>query len=250
MKKFPPFASCIVLALAISDASAWIPLTLQSGSKQVPLLELYTSEGCSSCPPAEEWLSHLKNDPDLWRKFIPIAFHVDYWNYLGWADSYSSDSFTARQRAYSAAWGSPTIYTPEFVLNGREWRPFDLSIPPSQRQIGTLKASITTKGNLAVVFEPTAPIVEPLAVEASLLGMGISTSVRRGENAGRTLKHDFLSLGVMSAPLQSINGGRYEATLTLPDHPSVPAAALVLWVHSQKNPTPLQSVGGWLSEIH
>ena len=229
---------------------AFSPMTFESGPEKVSLLELYTSEGCSSCPPAETWLSRLESDPALWKKLVPIAFHVDYWNYLGWPDPYSSDLFTARQRAYSAIWGSPTIYTPEFVLNGRERKSFDLSIPLSQQHVGKLKAALDAKGTLKVTFEPSAPISEPMMVEACLLGMGISTSVQRGENAGRTLKHDFLSLAIVSTLLIESAEGRYEGTLTLPTHSSNSAAALVVWVSSQKTLVPLQSLGDWLNENH
>ena len=92
----------------------------QSGEKQVPLVELYTSEGCSSCPPAEAWMGRLKDAPDLWKGFVPVAFHVDYWNSLGWKDRWSSPEFTERQRAYAEAWKSESVYTPCFVVNGKE----------------------------------------------------------------------------------------------------------------------------------
>ncbi len=82
-----------------------LPLTLslatearfESGPEQTALIELYTSEGCSSCPPAEAWMSHLKDDPGLWKQFVPIAFHVDYWDRLGWRDRFSSKRWTERQ---------------------------------------------------------------------------------------------------------------------------------------------------------
>src|SRR6266436_651609 len=79
-------------------------LRFQSNAKQTALIELYTSEGCSSCPPAEAWLSQLKADPRLWKDFVPLAFHVDYWDYLGWRDPFASKEWTARQYRYSAAW--------------------------------------------------------------------------------------------------------------------------------------------------
>jgi hypothetical protein len=98
------------------------PITFQSSETQTSLLELYTSEGCSSCPPAESWLSRLKESPGLWKEFVPVAFHVDYWDYLGWRDPWSSKTFTDRQHAYAHAWRSDSVYTPGFVLNGKEWR--------------------------------------------------------------------------------------------------------------------------------
>src|SRR3989449_10775896 len=97
-------------------------LTFQSSGEQTALIELYTSEGCSSCPPAETWLSRLKASPGLWKDFVPLAFHVDYWDYLGWRDPWANKSFSDRQRAYAKQWRSQSIYTPGFVLNGKEWR--------------------------------------------------------------------------------------------------------------------------------
>jgi len=88
----------------------------------VALLELFTSEGCSSCPPAETWLSGLRSAPGLWKEFVPASFHVDYWDYLGWRDPWASKIFSYRQRDYAQSWHSDSIYTPGFVLNGREWR--------------------------------------------------------------------------------------------------------------------------------
>src|SRR6516164_9572668 len=90
----------------------------ESGPAQVSLLELYTSEGCSSCPPAEAWLGELSRNPNLWRAVVPVSFHVDYWDNLGWKDGFSSREFTLRQRFYAASWGSESVYTPGFVLNG------------------------------------------------------------------------------------------------------------------------------------
>ncbi len=97
-------------------------VALESGPMKTHLLELFTSEGCSSCPPAEAWLSKLKDDAGLWRDFVPLAFHVDYWDRPGWRDPFASKVWTARQYEYSARWKSSNVYTPGFVLDGREWR--------------------------------------------------------------------------------------------------------------------------------
>src|SRR5204863_6523688 len=88
----------------------------------VPLLELYTSEGCDSCPPADQWLATLTAAGIGRERLVPLAFHVDYWNDLGWIDRFSRRDFTARQRAFVRRTGAATAYTPEFVLNGREYR--------------------------------------------------------------------------------------------------------------------------------
>ena len=92
---------CGLAALVAASLNAQTkPVVLQSGERQIAVLELYTSEGCSSCPPAETWLSRLREAPGLWKDFVPLAFHVDYWDYLGWRDPWGSREYSNRQRAY------------------------------------------------------------------------------------------------------------------------------------------------------
>src|SRR3954469_11090424 len=107
-----------VLALSAVSFTSAAEVTFESGPQRTHLLELYTSEGCSSCPPAETWFSKLKDQPRLWRDFVPVAFHVDYWDRLGWRDPFAAKTWTARQYAYSTTWKNGSVYTPGFVLNG------------------------------------------------------------------------------------------------------------------------------------
>src|SRR4051812_33062365 len=111
MSKFL-FLLPLFITLPINAEPATI--TFQSGPEQTTLLELYTSEGCSSCPPAEKWLSHLKESPGLWKDFVPVAFHVDYWDRLGWRDLLADRGFSDRQLAYAESWHSENVYTPAF----------------------------------------------------------------------------------------------------------------------------------------
>src|SRR5580700_10527630 len=106
----------LVLGMLAGLSAQAAPIQFQSAEAQTALVELYTSEGCSSCPPSESWLSRLKEKPGLWNEFVPVAFHVDYWDYLGWRDKWSNKQFSDRQRAYAGVWASENIYTPEFVL--------------------------------------------------------------------------------------------------------------------------------------
>src|SRR5438270_9390200 len=92
--------------LAVTAVGLHAEVAFRSGPAKVALVELYTSEGCSSCPPAEKWLGSLTADPGLWRQFVPVAFHVNYWDNLGWRDALATKAFTDRQYAYSAAWGA------------------------------------------------------------------------------------------------------------------------------------------------
>src|ERR1043166_1476275 len=133
--------SAILLSVSLFSAQAE-DRTFQSGPQRVHLIELFTSQGCSSCPSAEAWFSKLKAEPGLWKDFVPLAFHVDYWDRLGWGDPFASKEWTARQYQYSANWKSESVYTPGFVLNGREWE--GRNIPPlATEKAGALKLSIT-----------------------------------------------------------------------------------------------------------
>src|SRR6476469_6677200 len=111
--------SCIsLLALGLVLSARAAERTFESAPQRTHLIELFTSEGCSSCPPAEAWLSKLKSESGLWKDFVPLAFHVDYWDRLGWRDPYAAKQWTARQYDYSSRWNSGSVYTPGFVLNG------------------------------------------------------------------------------------------------------------------------------------
>ncbi|MCC5022093.1 MAG: DUF1223 domain-containing protein [Candidatus Synoicihabitans palmerolidicus] len=86
-------------------------------------MELLPAEGCSSCPPAENWLGALRHESGLWRDFVPVAWHVNYWDRLGWPDKFAERSYTDRQYAYARSWQSGRVYTPGFVRGGKEWQP-------------------------------------------------------------------------------------------------------------------------------
>lgn len=158
-------------------------VTIESPDNKVALLELFTSEGCSSCPRAEAWLGTLRNESGLWSEFVPVAFHVDYWDHLGWRDRFSSAEFTRRQRGYAASWNSGTIYTPGFVLDGEEWIRAGGLPSPSREKPGKLRLSVEN-GSLEVSFFSGVKRNEPLVVEVAPLAHGATTIVRRGENAG------------------------------------------------------------------
>ena len=120
----------------------------ETGPQKTHLIELFTSQGCSSCPPAEGWLSKLKSEPGLWKNFVPLAFHVDYWDRLGWRDPFAAKEWTARQYQYSTNWKSESVYTPGFVLDGREW--MERNVPPqSAEKPGVLRLSITNRKAVA-----------------------------------------------------------------------------------------------------
>src|SRR5260370_24004733 len=135
------FVLLLITSSRITNQLQAETLSIESGPRKTHLLELFTSEGCSSCPPAEAWMSRLKENPGLWRDFVPIAFHVDYWDRLGWRDPFASKAWTARQYEYSERWNSGSVYTPGFVLDGREMQ--DRIVPSAGAETtGTLQLSV------------------------------------------------------------------------------------------------------------
>src|SRR5438309_1945888 len=183
-----------VLATAASSP-AYAERIYQSGPNKTSLVELYTSEGCSSCPPAEEWFSGLRDDARLWTQFVPLAFHVVYWDNLGWRDSFASKKFTERQYAYANAWTSASVYTPCFVSNGREWHRQGSSIELDKNAQPAGKLTLSSQDDVfwqAEFVPPSNLASESFDLCVAQLGGEISVAVRAGENAGRKLRHDFV----------------------------------------------------------
>ncbi len=239
------FAALSILTMMTTLGSGAEEKIFRSGPAPVALIELFTSEGCSSCPPAEEWLNALRHAPGLWRDFVPVALHVNYWDRLGWKDALATPAFTERQHAYAAAWRASSVYTPCFVRNGAEWRPRGTA--PEAR--GTGDAGVLTlrwreaDNSCAVTFEPAAGESPrgDLEVTVALLGGGIAHAVKRGENSGRTLRHEFVALRLESAPLRE---GR--ASVVLPPRADLKPSrhALAAWITRPGSLAPLQAAGG------
>src|SRR5688572_822163 len=110
----------LFMLTTFSAASA--QCTAESGASRVALLELYTSEGCDSCPPADRWISGLPGRGWGIERVVTLGFHVDYWNYLGWNDPYANAAYSARQRSASQRNRARVVYTPQLLLNGRDYR--------------------------------------------------------------------------------------------------------------------------------
>jgi hypothetical protein len=223
------------------------PLHFASGTRQTSLVELYTSEGCSSCPPAERWLAGLRDEPGLWRAFVPVAFHVNYWDNLGWPDRFASRQFTQRQYALAESWGGGSVYTPCFVRDGAEWHP---SSPPgaSDKIAGLLAVNYDlASGHCHVKFLRTEKSPGRYDVHVALLGGGLSSSVTAGENEGETLQHEFVVLILVDAPMQ-LDGAAAtaELTLTQPEIKDAARRALAAWVTRRGELAPVQATGGWL----
>src|ERR1700751_39542 len=226
------FAAGSFSLLAEQPGSTPPATTFESGDTQSSLIELFTSEGCSSCPPAEKWLSALKSSSDLWKKAVPVAFHVDYWDHLGWRDRFAKPEFTSRQQRYAATWGGDSVYTPGFVVNGKEWRGWfgGGAVPITSTKVGVLRVSLGDGGKLTATFVPETTRPRTLTLNVALLGNDLESDVKRGENSGRKLRHDFVVL--QSAKSEMTNQGNlWTGTVLLSSNDGTDkATALAAWV--------------------
>lgn len=174
------FGALSVLAHAAADNCR------AASSERVPtIVELYTSEGCSSCPPADKWLSSLKGRSDV----LPLAFHVDYWDRLGWVDRFATPAASARQYELAHRSGSNSVYTPQVRVNGRDWTQWP-RLPKAEMQ-SAIHASLARDGQ-TVTLQVAASASGPARLDGywAVLEDDHQSKVRAGENAGATLKHD------------------------------------------------------------
>ncbi|HZZ03848.1 DUF1223 domain-containing protein [Paraburkholderia sp.] len=202
-------ARAIALAVALTTLSASGLATAagavcasHSPSHRVALVELYSSEGCNSCPPADNWLSQWKNSGAI-QSIVPLALHVDYWNSLGWTDRFSQHRFTERQQTLTDLAGGHTIYTPEIFVSGRELRSWSQR-DSFQSRIGKVIAE-PAQANVALELKPrakgafnvdaqftskAADTTGQLNAYVAVYQNALNSQVRAGENSGATLHHE------------------------------------------------------------
>jgi hypothetical protein len=189
-----------LLAAAAAFGSAAAECSARSGPQRTALVELYTSEGCSSCPPADRWLSGLRAAGIGPQAAVPLAFHVDYWNKLGWPDRFSQADFSDRQRTASRRNRLDFVYTPQFIVDGRDFRSpggHD-ALKQQLAQAGRERAWIELTATAHAARLEIAATVGLVAGERSRLPElfvavaedGLWTQVTAGENMGRQLRHD------------------------------------------------------------
>jgi hypothetical protein len=180
------FSSCSFADQAIS---------VKSSPFQTAVVELYTSEGCSSCPPADRWLNQLIQIKDDELNVLALAFHVDYWDYIGWKDEFANPRYTNRQRKLARRNSQSTIYTPGFFVDGMETRG-TMSILNKIRQVNKNLSPV----NLTLTIHPTQSLYrlellsytdtdQSLTVQFVIFENELSNQVERGENAGKQLEH-------------------------------------------------------------
>jgi hypothetical protein len=213
------FAS-VCIALCSLDAFAAAPPACEAKSPahRVAFVELYTSEGCSSCPPADAWLHKFPAQQNgTEQTILPIAFHVDYWNSIGWTDRFSDHHYTERQNMLAALANSRLVYTPEVFLNGHEVRQWSgsainqlaeqLSKQPAEAEV-VLDQQVDASGHFRVdaALDHVTGKHGPIALQVALYQSNLTSTVKAGENEGATLHHAFAARA-LSAP-QNANDGK------------------------------------------
>jgi hypothetical protein len=212
-------------ATAIADCTA------RSPDHSLALLELYTSEGCDSCPPADRWLSRF-DQASAGDRVVPLAFHVDYWDRLGWKDRFASATFTERQQEEMRRQRSSFVYTPEVVLQGRDFPQWQAGDP--SRAIAAINArpalarlELSAAFDVATVrtaIQVQVPNVRDRAhatLGVALVQNGLVSQVKAGENAGKRLAHDHVVRQWRVAPLMLDSAGmaQQQMIFSIPSEP-------------------------------
>jgi hypothetical protein len=242
----------VVLLWATAGWAVAAPLEFESRTQRTAVLELFTSHGCSSCPPADLWLNGFTDHPELWSGFIPMAFHVDYWNGLGWPDRFASPGYSDRQRSYRRSGAISSVYTPGFVLNGKEWKGWFRKRAPAlslTEEVGRLKVVVEPGKSATASLRPVSDVKgQRFTARMAILGFGLSSPIGAGENSGRTLQEDFVVLGVTSVRGDG-RGGHHRWVLPWPElrEQNASRLALVVWLSRPGDPAPVQATGGWLN---
>src|SRR6476646_11501331 len=221
-----------VLISAIAPATAYADCQAHSPSHATALIELYTSEGCDSCPPADRWLSSLSKQK-LGDRAVALALHVDYWDRLGWKDRFGSAGFSQRQREESARSGGEFVYTPQVLLQGRDFPQWQAGAAFEQA-IGAVNARSARavldlgahprEGNIVDV-DVSATVTDAreradAVVALALVQNGLVSDVKAGENAGKRLQHDHVVRQWRQAvALDSSGAGPGKLSLALPADP-------------------------------
>ena len=232
MRRFPGAALALLLlsagaAMAGQDGSTKTEAATATATESPVVIELYTSQGCSSCPPADELLGRLASHEGV----IALGFHVDYWDYIGWKDDFGSPAYTQRQRDYARAVNSRTIYTPQMIVEGVNrvvgFKPAEVSalIQKYHATPRPAKVTMTRAGDtLTIHATATARFAKPAMVELVRYIPMRRVAIRSGENAGRTM--DYHNIVTQLTRIGTWDGaGAYDAKVKIKG--DQPAALLI-----------------------
>jgi hypothetical protein len=225
----------------------------RSGATAPRVIELYTSEGCDSCPPADRWLSSVAAQPEV----VALGFHVDYWDRLGWKDRFGSPAHTERQRQLQSTSGVPFSYTPQVIVDGRDWRGWPGLPRRAQPSAAAAPLQLRLDGSIATVERlgdasagaPSTAATNRQGGHAAAAGWsaywavtedGHQSQVRAGENRGATLRHD--RVVVLYRPVGDVPaGGSGRWTLDLGSGAAAPSRRIA-FVVVDSSQRPVQAV--------
>lgn len=226
----------LVFVAALTDGAMAQPqCSSESGLQRTPVIELYTSEGCSSCPPADRWLSTLKDKP-----LVVQAFHVSYWDYIGWTDRFAKPAFNARQRELAKQQGARFVYTPQIVLDGKDWRDYSGQIPEAgeraRAQIALLRVGVS---DMYEAHVKPSPGVTQWSAYWTVTEHGHASKVKAGENNGSYLQHDFVVR--QWVPMGSFEGTQLLKLDAIPGQSDHPRQINLVVINAKTN-VPLQAL--------
>jgi hypothetical protein len=224
----------------------------QSGPQTAALVELYTSEGCDSCPPADRWLQGLGGRGP--GTVVPLSLHVDYWDYIGWKDPYAQHRFSERQRELARVLRAHVVYTPQVMLQGRDFRrwqggAFDEAVAQINARPPKASIALSIEGGSggSLLTKVRAELLDPAQAADAALYLAryenkLVSSVSAGENRGRTLEHDYVVFQWLG-PI-AFSAGRIAETRSLALPPkAVPArAGVAAFVQNRRTAEVLQAL--------
>ncbi len=247
----PGILSFIAVSSAVLPVTGLAACDARSGPNTAALVELYTSEGCSSCPPADQQLSRLRQALDPAAEVVPLALHVGYWDYIGWKDPYAQDRFGERQSWLVRANQRKTVYTPQFFVGGTELRSWRGGLRDEVRQLNArpaaadirVRGSVAPNGTLALRAEATTRAgAEPAALYLALAESGLSSKVMRGENGGVTLAHDHVVREWIGPIRLNESAARVQRDIALPAAWNRARLEVVAFVQDERSGGVLQAV--------
>ena len=227
--------------------------TVTSPPHRVAVLELYTSEGCSSCPPADRWLSKLRDVGISERQLAPLAFHVTYWDYIGWQDRFGQKAFDRRQRETGRHNQLRTVYTPQFVLNGRDFRSYadfsqqvrDINQQPAEVHLRlSVQRETSSRYQVELRVDARQSALNEVVLYLALLENDLQSQVDAGENEGESLHHDYV-VRSLTGPVRlrrPKTGGQLTVSFDIPADWRQPNMQLTGFAQNPDNGEILQAV--------
>jgi hypothetical protein len=228
-------AAAMTLAIALPAAGG----ELKEHPKAV--VELFTSQGCSSCPEADALLKELSTRPDI----IPLAYHVDYWDYIGWPDTFGAEANSDRQRDYATAWGSSRIFTPQLIVNGRQGvvasRKGEVQGAVDSAAL-ELAVELTAKGDMLKIDIPPDPSLGEAVVWLVSYLDSADVKIDRGENEGKTIGYTHIVTGRQILGMWDPQNGA-QLKLPMAEILAEPANGAVIMVQQERSGLPGRILG-------